>query len=296
MAQIVISDLNTGVPQGTDLTPATDTTDISSATTGTTKKYVRSDELNFYLDAQGYTTYSAVTAASTTALTATYSNGTLGVGATLTNAGAQVALTLDTTTLVVGSRVLIKDQAATLQNGIYTVTTLGTTSTNWVLTRATDYNTSALIDQYGLVFVNQGAINGGLLFEELSLTPLVVGTDPITFGTLTPTSSSFNWSTIAGTAQAAEVNNGYVVGDAAQTTITLPLVAAVGNTVLVRGYGTAGWIMSANTGQTIIFGNQTTTTAGSLTSTNQYDSVNVTCIVANLVWMADSVIGSLTIG
>lgn len=57
---------------------------------------------------------------------------------TLTNATTQAAISIDGLALSVGDRVLVKDQATTNQNGIYTVTTVGSASTNWVLTRATD--------------------------------------------------------------------------------------------------------------------------------------------------------------
>jgi hypothetical protein len=66
--------------------------------------------------------------ATTSNLTATYANGTAGVGATLTNSGTQVALTIDGVALVVGNRVLVKDQATGFQNGIYTVTNIGSAS------------------------------------------------------------------------------------------------------------------------------------------------------------------------
>ena len=45
-----ISQLDTGTPKGTDLTPATDITDLTESPTGTTKKYTRWSELNFYLN------------------------------------------------------------------------------------------------------------------------------------------------------------------------------------------------------------------------------------------------------
>jgi len=97
-----------------------------------------------YVDniASGVNAHDAVIAATTAALTATYNNNTTGIGATLTNAGTQAALVLDNVSLIAGDRVLIKNQATTLQNGIYTVTTVGTVSTNWVLTRASDYDQS----------------------------------------------------------------------------------------------------------------------------------------------------------
>lgn len=70
--------------------------------------------------------------ATTAALTVTATTSTL------TNAGTLAAITIDSIALSVGDRVLVKDQATTNQNGIYTVTTVGSVSVAWVLTRATD--------------------------------------------------------------------------------------------------------------------------------------------------------------
>jgi len=197
MAQVIISQLpplpdstGSGTPKGTDLTPATDTTDTTEAASGTTKKYTRSAELNYYLAAQGITAYTAVLASSTVALTVVYANGTLGVGATLTNAGAMAAITLDGVTLVVGDRVLIKNQAAPAQNGIYTVTTVGSGAVNWVLTRATDYDQAAEVIQYAVILSNQGTLNAGLLFQETGPGPFVMGTTDITFQACSGTSVS----------------------------------------------------------------------------------------------------------
>ena len=81
-------------------------------------------------------------------LNATYNNGTAGVGATLTNAGTQVALVIDGVATNVNDRVLIYNQTNAYENGIYTVTDVGSGSTNWVLTRATD------ADSYGLKDTN----------------------------------------------------------------------------------------------------------------------------------------------
>ena len=57
--------------------------------------------------------------------------------ATLTNSGTQATLTLDSTAANLNDRILVKDQTDATQNGIYTVTNVGSGSTNWVLTRAT---------------------------------------------------------------------------------------------------------------------------------------------------------------
>ena len=146
---IPISQLVTGVPNGTIEFPATDPLNTSSTVNGTTFKYILTDVLEFILRAEGFITYASCVVATTSDLTATYANGTAGVGATLTNAGAQTALVVDGITLAVGNRVLVKTQANTFENGIYVVTEIGGSSSNWVLTRADDYNQASEINYLG---------------------------------------------------------------------------------------------------------------------------------------------------
>lgn len=119
-------------------------------------------------------------AASTTSLTVTYANGVAGVGATLTNAGAQAAFSIDGTTPVITSRILIKNQASSFQNGIYNLTVVGTGITNWVLTRSLDYNTPAQIAPGDIVPVSNGTVNADTFWLETA-TVTTIGTDPITF-------------------------------------------------------------------------------------------------------------------
>jgi hypothetical protein len=141
-----------------------------------TKAYV--DSLSNGLDVKA-----SVKAATTTALTVTYDNGTSGVGATLTNAGTQAALTLDSIALSVGDRVLIKDQASALQNGVYTVTTVGTISSNWVLTRATDFDNSpgTEVSPGTFFFVEQGTSNADNGYVISTNEAITIGTTDILF-------------------------------------------------------------------------------------------------------------------
>jgi hypothetical protein len=133
-----------------------------------------------YVDAvaEGLHIHPSVVAATTANLTATYSNGSSGVGATLTNSGTLAALTLDGVTLVLNDRVLVKNQTSQLQNGIYTVTTVGSGAVAWVLTRATDMNTSAEVDGGDFVFVTGGTLynNTGWVQTETGVT---IGTSNI---------------------------------------------------------------------------------------------------------------------
>lgn len=89
-----------------------------------------------------------------------------GVGATLTNSGAQAALILDGVTLSVADRVMVRLQTTGAQNGVYVVTNVGSGSTNWILTRATDANKVSPSDPDGLgtgdyFFTQQGTLNAG---------------------------------------------------------------------------------------------------------------------------------------
>jgi hypothetical protein len=95
------------------------------------------------------------------------------------------------------------------------------------------------------------------------------------------------WNAVSGTTQACAVNNGYIANNAGQTTFTAPAVAAVGSRIAIKGVGAAGWVMTANTGQTIVYGNTPTTSAGTMTSQAGSDSFQMTCIVANTTWSVD---------
>jgi hypothetical protein len=77
-------------------------------------------------------------------LTVTYNNGASGVGATLTNAGTFGPFIPDGITASISDRVLVYNQTSAFQNGVYTVTTVGTSLTAWVLTRSTDTDTYAV--------------------------------------------------------------------------------------------------------------------------------------------------------
>jgi hypothetical protein len=128
----------------------------------------------------------------------------------------------------------------------------------------------------------------------------MTNTTSVTFptsGTLATTSqlNFVTWNDVSGTSQAAAVNSGYIISNAGQTTVTLPATAAEGTVFAVQGKGAAGWILQANTGQVIHLGSSATSSAGSLTSTNQWDSVTIVCVTANTTFAVTSVIGNLTV-
>lgn len=122
-----------------------------------------------YVDqvAQGLDTKPSCRLATTADLSATYNNGTLGVGATLT-ASSNGALSVDSVTPSVADRILVKDQTDASENGIYVVTTIGDGSTAFVLTRATPEDQPAELTGGSFVFVEEGTIgsNNGYTFTH----------------------------------------------------------------------------------------------------------------------------------
>lgn len=141
---------------------------------GVTSKVSLSDMIDFT------TTQSACRLATTGALTATYNNGSSGVGATLVNAGALAALSIDGVAVVADDRILVKDQAAPLQNGIYIVTTIGSGATAWVLTRASDYDAPSDVDQGDFFTVGDGTDNAKTQWIQIDVVA-TIGVDDIEF-------------------------------------------------------------------------------------------------------------------
>ena len=113
-----------------------------------------------YVDqvAQGLDTKPSCKLGTTANLSATYSNGSLGVGATLTSS-SNGTLTLDSNATNLNDRILVKDQTDATENGIYTLTTLGDGSNPWVLTRSTPEDQPAELSGGSFVFVEEGTLN-----------------------------------------------------------------------------------------------------------------------------------------
>jgi hypothetical protein len=168
---------------GTFTSVAMTTGTITTAPTGGTD-IVNKD----YADsiAAGLNYHQPVNYASTTTLpTYVYNNGASGVGATIT-AVANGALSLGGGSPTATQRVLVKNEVSgnAAYNGIYVVTQAGTAGTPFILTRATDYDTSGTgtneIDAGDYVLVISGTLASTAWVQQTPL-PITVGTTALTF-------------------------------------------------------------------------------------------------------------------
>lgn len=98
---------------------------------------------------------------------------------TATSNGALAAQ--DGVTLVVGERLLHNRSSGHADNGIWTVTTVGTAGTPYVLDRATDADTSADFKSGYLVSVSEGSYWKNSVFQLATDDPITLNTTAIVF-------------------------------------------------------------------------------------------------------------------
>lgn len=214
-------------------------------------------------------------------LSATYSNGTLGVGATLTNNSTQVALVCDGVAVNNGDRIIVMDQTAQAENGVYVVTDKGSVSTNWVLTRATDADTygtanPAKLAQGSYFYITSGNTAAGESYTCSTVGTIIFGTTAITFSQFSaaptytgtaPINVSGQVISLTGTVDATHGGTGtntvttgdLLYGSATNTWSNLPL-------------GTTYKVLVSDSGGTPLWGavalNQSVAVSGTLPATN----------------------------
>lgn len=266
---------------------------------------------------------SGCAAATTTNLVATYSNGPNndGVGATLTNSGAQAVFSADGALLAVGRRVLVWQQTNEFENGIYDVYDTGSVSTDWILIRSTDFNSSFNISINSYTYITGGTNNIGKTFGLATAGPYVVGTTNLFFSEPNGgvsfiqqngfiqlqwedfTTSSIQNSAIMGTfietttSSTLRRNTNNFANNGSLVIFTMPATSIAGDIIRVGYMGVGGWKIEQPAGVSIQLGNQKTTVgvAGSLQSTDVGDCIQLMCQIANTEWIATSVIGNITV-
>jgi hypothetical protein len=239
----------------------------SASTDAANKQYV--DEV-----AQGLKAAPAVEVATTANLTATYSNGTAGVGATLTATSNGAFPTIDGITVdstAVGlNGVLVKNQTNAAQNGRYNLTQVGNGSTPWILTRCGVCDQASEIPG-SYVFVKAGTTqsNTGWVAYVADPDTFVVGTNNITYFQFSGAGTFTAGTGLTLTGTAFSVN-------ASQTQVTAvgTLTTGTWNASVIAGqYGGTG---VANTGKTITVGGNFTTSGAHTTTLTTSGNTSVT--------------------
>lgn len=251
--------------------------DPTVALQAATKQYV--DSL-----AAGLSPKTSCDVATTADLTATYDNGASGVGATLTNSGAQAALEIDGVTVSVADRVLVKDQSDQTENGIYVVTDTGSGATDWILTRADDYDNSPTGEVVSGTYtiITYGDTNATNLFVMTTDGTITIGTSNIVF-------SAFN--------SAANINAGTGLTKVGNTiSLDTPVSATNGGTGISNSntITLGGDIVTAGSFTTSGANALTLTTTGSTNVTLPLSGTLITSSVTSLLNLAE--VGTITTG
>ena len=209
---------------------------------------------------------------------------------TLTSTGGPGTLAVDGVTVVVGNRILIKDQADNRQNGIYVVTDDGATpGPNWVLTRSIDFNqasmpksagTSVFIEITSGAVVNPGS-TGALGSTVSDVDPLTDIVDWVQTGggvTFTAGQGIDSTALTGGTIQTdVSTRLKYTTNSIDLNTVTVPyggtgqVTLGSGNVLIGNGTGDVGSTKAAPTGNFV--GTTDTQTLTNKTLTNSTNNV-----------------------
>ncbi len=145
--------------------------------------------------------------------------------------------------------------------------------------------------------------NSSLLHDSITMIGglgITITGSPVALGgsvTITASGTGITWVDVTTPTQLLAANMGYVIDHSiGLVTLTLPALAALGDTYIIAGMSMGGWQVNVGAGQTIQLGSSATTiSTGSIASTNQWDSVTINCVFPNTVFACRSVIGNLTV-
>jgi hypothetical protein len=143
----------------------------------------------------------------------TYSNGTLGVGATLTGTANGELQIDDSATLAANSIVLVKNQVDQAENGLYIMTRQGTVSLSFILTRHPAMDTGADVVGTLVAVEDEGNVNVNTLWLCTNSNAPVMGNDDILF-----TQLAVGGGAVAGSDTHVQFNNSGAFGGSADFT------------------------------------------------------------------------------
>ncbi len=169
----------------------------------------------------------------------TYSNGTAGVGATLTGT-ANTAIAIDGFTFTAtAQRLLVKNDTVSpsgARNGVYSLTTLQAGGVAPIFTRATDYNTPSSINATGVIPVLSGTANANTLWYITS-SVVTIGTSPLTYAQYTSNAGNGNINIASNTQCWSGTRNKLIDANVAQTCL-IPTVLTVSSHTFTADFTT----------------------------------------------------------
>ena len=217
--------------------------------------------------------------------------------------------TVDTVTLILNDRILVKDQTASAQNGIYRVTVVGT-GVNGTWIRDHDADASDKVTSGLTTTVAEGATNIGRTYKLITSDPITLGSTLLTFtnpfaatATGSDTQVLFNNATLLAGATSLHyfTGNGVVLASAgvASTSTTTGTLQVTG------GIGASGNINAGNViGTTATFTNYqgtlltasqpNVTTLGGVTSIGASGTTTLTGILQTAGQTNVTSLGTLT--
>lgn len=154
-------------------------------------------------------------------------------------ASAVGVLTVDGIATVLNNRILVKDGAAGADNGLYFVSTEGTAGVAYVLTRATDADTSAKVTTGMYTFISEGTANADASFVLTTNDAITLNTTALTFAQFSGAGQITAGSGLTKTGNTLDVGAGNGISVAADSVA----VALDGTTLAVGGPG-----LKVNTG------------------------------------------------
>lgn len=155
----------------------------------------------------------------------------------------------------------------------------------------------------GVVDFLQGN-SGGQVGPDGTHTVFLVGAGTISVtgnagtNTLTISDMDTSWSSISASQSMASNNGYFCVSPGGALVLTLPATSVQGDVIQIALDGATSFSIHQLAGQQILYGNQQTTlgVGGSLTSTQQGDSLRLICRIPNLRWVVSpGTMGNLTV-
>lgn len=191
--------------------------------------------------------------------------------------------------------------------GVGSITIAG--AGNTLTTQLTGLTNHAVLVGAGTTTITKLAVgtNGQVLIAATAADPAFAtltstgGTIAFTLGAntlnLDVSGGGFTWTNVSGTSATMVKENAYQSNNAGLVTLTMPSVASstFGDTIKVGGFGSGGWLIQCVATQLIHFGNQNTSAAGSLASTNRYDQVELVCSSTTTEWFVVNSVGNISV-